>query len=112
MPTPTLQSKYEELDRIRRDFDAMLREQNYYPGAAHPGDIYILKEVLGLDPSDIAVGSISRSGYKVFIRDANGQRRLNKTRTDILRVVRFWDGEQRMKIRKWWDLFSLEARGL
>lgn len=112
MPTPELQRNYEELASIRKGFDDMLREQGYFPGAAHPGDVFIIREVLNLDPADLVVGSISRSKYEVFIRDANGQRRMNKQKTDIIRVTRFWTQQQRQLVRKWWDLFSPEARGI
>lgn len=112
MALPTLQANYEALAEIRRDFDNMLKEEGYYPQVLHPGDVFVLDQVLGLDPRSIVFGSLTRKGYEALVFDSDGKRILNKRGTGALRVTREWDAQQKAQIRKWWDLLSPDARGL
>lgn len=80
-----------------------------YANARNPGDCYILDVILGIDPRNVVASSITPTGYQVFKTD-NGDRIMKNG--DIVKVTRKFTRQQKITVKVWWDLFSLDARGL
>ena len=97
----------EENERIlaeqRVKLNQTLKDTNYYPHAASPGDCYIFDVVLGIDPRTVVAGTITEKKYKVWypVKDVPGQRII---------VTREFDQKQRRLLKDWWELLSPEIR--
>lgn len=96
---------YEKLNKVLGYLDYKYKKSPY------AGMCWILEEVLGVDPTTVALEGFNASNYtyETFMFDVNGKKRVFSD-GEVAKLTVSWTKEQRMLIREWWEYIPSEFK--